>query len=224
MPKIVGHIAHDPNAENECNRKLAWLSCGQSHMRNELASVCRDHHHTSSVKMVVNRDRIAVNTPHENGIEILSRQVEKERDKMLAALCATAGFSPHVRACTHVASPARATAVLGVPIVNAESRHRLGFFAIKDVLLVERSEEDVKAFHAKESRRWLEVYDETYVEAPQDFYPGDRVKVVGDCKVKEIENAKGMTGVVTHFEFDDGYESCQTCSTSGPVTVRLDES
>jgi hypothetical protein len=158
------------------------------------------------------------------GIEILSRQVEKERDKMLAALCATAGFSPHVRACTHVASPARATAVLGVPIVNAESRHRLGFFAIKDVLLVERSEEDVKAFHAKESRRWLEVYDETYVEAPQDFYPGDRVKVVGDCKVKEIENAKGMTGVVTHFEFDDGYESCQTCSTSCPVTVLLDES
>lgn len=68
-----------------------------------------------------------------------------------------------------------------------------------------------------------EVYDEEYVEAAQPFYPGDRVEVIRDVKVKEIENTKGMQGVVTHYEFDDGYESCQTCSTSCPVTVLLDE-
>ena len=46
---------------------------------------------------------------------------------------------------------------------------------------------------------------------------------MGDVKVKEIENARGRTGVVTHYEFDDEYESCQTCSTACPVTVELDE-
>ena len=114
--------------------------------------------------------------------------------------------------------------MMGIPVVNADSRHRLGFFAIKDVLLVERSDKDVEAFHSKERRRWREVYDEEYVEAPQEFYPGDVIKVVGDVQVKAIENANGMQGVVTHFEFDDGYESCQTCSTSCPVTVLLNES
>ena len=61
------------------------------------------------------------------------------------------------------------------------------------------------------------------VEKPQEFYPGDIVKIVTDIKVKEIENAKGMQGLVTHYEFDDGYESCQTCSTSRPVVVLLDK-
>ena len=87
---------------------------------------------------------------------------------------------------------------------------------------------DVAAFHEKERIRWDVVYDETYVEAPQEFYPGDRVKIVSDVQIKrfgkvEIESAKGMQGTVTHYEFDDGYESCQTCSTACPVTVLLDE-
>ena len=101
-----------------------------------------------------------------------------------------------------------------------------GYFANRDVLLIERSEEAVAAFHEKERIRWDEVYDEVYVEGQYgelEYYPGDRVKVVGDVSVKEIENAFGMLGVVTHYEFDDGYESCQTCSTSCPVTVLLDE-
>ena len=98
-----------------------------------------------------------------------------------------------------------------------------GYFATSDVQLVERSEDDVSAFHEKERTRWRVVYDEEYKEAPQEYYPGDRVKVVNDVKVKEIENANGMQGVVVHFEFDDGYESCQTCSSSCPVTVLLDE-
>ena len=72
------------------------------------------------------------------------------------------------------------------------------------------------------------VYDEDYYAfhpkgLSLEFYPGDRVEVVGDVKVKEIENARGRTGVVTHYEFDDEYESCQTCSTACPVTVELDE-
>ena len=96
-----------------------------------------------------------------------------------------------------------------------------GYFGTTDVVLIERKDEDVAVFHAKERHRWREVYDEEYVEAPQEFYPGDRVKVDGDVKVKEIENARGMQGLVTHFEFDDGYESCQTCSSSCPVTVLL---
>ena len=96
-----------------------------------------------------------------------------------------------------------------------------GYFASNDVLLVERNDEHVAAFHEKERTRWREVYDEEYVEAPQEFYPGDVVEIVGEVKVKEIENARGMRGVVTHFEFDDGYESCQTCSSSCPVTVIL---
>mmetsp|Transcript_49332 Transcript_49332/g.81920 ORF Transcript_49332/g.81920 Transcript_49332/m.81920 type:complete len:193 (+) Transcript_49332:45-623(+) len=104
------------------------------------------------------------------------------------------------------------------------------YFAIEDVLLVERTEDDVIAFHEKERRRWLEVYDEVYVEAPQEFYPGDRVQVVSsvlvkavfDDSVEDFIDAKGMQGCVVHYEFDDGYESCQTCSTSCPVTVQLD--
>ena len=98
-----------------------------------------------------------------------------------------------------------------------------GYFGSTDVKLIERKDEDVAAFHASETRRWDVVYDEVYVETPQEFYPGDRVEVVADIKVKDIENAKGMQGVVTNFEFDDGYESCQTCSTSCPVTVLLDD-
>ena len=97
-----------------------------------------------------------------------------------------------------------------------------GYFGSTDVKLIERKDEDVAAFHTSETRRWDVVYDEVYVETPQEFYPGDRVEVVADIKVKDIENAKGMQGVVTNFEFDDGYESCQTCSTSRPVAVLLD--
>lgn len=80
----------------------------------------------------------------------------------------------------------------------------------KDVLLVERRVEDVMAFHEKERRRWLEVYEEEY-RGPQDleFYPGDRIEVVNDVKVKEGD-VQGMQGTVIHYEFDDGYEACQT--------------
>eukprot|EP00747_Dinoflagellata_sp_TGD_P220057 gnl/TRDRNA2_/TRDRNA2_92069_c1_seq2.p1 gnl/TRDRNA2_/TRDRNA2_92069_c1~~gnl/TRDRNA2_/TRDRNA2_92069_c1_seq2.p1 ORF type:complete len:109 (+),score=14.29 gnl/TRDRNA2_/TRDRNA2_92069_c1_seq2:46-327(+) len=90
-------------------------------------------------------------------------------------------------------------------------------------MIVKRNQEDVAAFHEKERKRWRDVYDEEYTETPQDFYPGDRVEIVEDIGVTGIENVKGMQGVVTHYEFDDGYESCQTCSTSCPVTVLLDE-
>ena len=98
-----------------------------------------------------------------------------------------------------------------------------GYFASSDVELIERKDEDVAAFHAKEAHRWDVVYEEVYKEVPQDFYPGDRVEIVSDMPVKEIENAKGMRGVVVHYEFDDGYECCQTLSTSLPVEVLLDE-
>lgn len=99
-----------------------------------------------------------------------------------------------------------------------------GYFAIRDLLVVERKEEDVQKFHEKEKVRWRKVYDEEYVETPQDFYPGDRVEVIADVSVnKDIKNAEGMRGVVTHFDFDDGYESCQTCQSSYPVTVLLDD-
>ncbi len=94
--------------------------------------------------------------------------------------------------------------------------------------LVSRRAEDVAAFQERERIRWDVVYDEDYYAfhpkgLSLEFYPGDRVEVVGDVKVKEIENARGRTGVVTHYEFDDEYESCQTCSTACPVTVELDE-
>ena len=99
-----------------------------------------------------------------------------------------------------------------------------GYFAIRDLLVVQRNEEDVAAFHESEKKRWRKVYDEEYVETPQDFYPGDRVEVISDVSVnKDIKNAEGMRGVVTHFDFDDGYESCQTCQSSYPVTVLLDD-
>ena len=63
--------------------------------------------------------------------------------------------------------------------------------------------------------------------------PGDRVEIVSDMPVKastpakraglkDIENAKGMQGVVVHYEFDDGYEACQCVATSLPLTVLLD--
>ena len=103
-----------------------------------------------------------------------------------------------------------------------------GYFASRDVRLVSRRAEDVAAFQERERIRWDVVYDEDYYAfhpkgLSLEFYPGDRVEVVGDVKVKEIENARGRTGVVTHYEFDDEYESCQTCSTACPVTVELDE-
>lgn len=100
-----------------------------------------------------------------------------------------------------------------------------GYFALSDVQLIARQQEDVAAFHAKERNRWEVVYEE---ECPDslleslEFYPGDRVKIVSDVEVKSIENARGMKGTVTHFEFDDGYEACQTCSTTVPVAVLLD--
>ena len=103
-----------------------------------------------------------------------------------------------------------------------------GYFASRDVRLVSRRAEDVAAFQERERIRWDVVYDEDYYAfhpkgLSLEFYPGDRVEVVGDVKVKEIENARGRPGVVTHYEFDDEYESCQTCSTACPVTVELDE-
>ena len=103
----------------------------------------------------------------------------------------------------------------------------IGYFACRDVSLVERRDEDVATFHAKECERWDVVYDDDYYARHPggivlDFYPGDRVEVVNDVALKGIESAKGMRGVVTHFEFDDGYESCQTCSTACPVKVLLD--
>ena len=103
-----------------------------------------------------------------------------------------------------------------------------GYFASRDVRLVSRRAEDVAAFQERERIRRDVVYDEDYYAfhpkgLSLEFYPGDRVEVVGDVKVKEIENARGRTGVVTHYEFDDEYESCQTCSTACPVTVELDE-
>ena len=88
-----------------------------------------------------------------------------------------------------------------------------GYFAISDLLLVERNEEDVASFHEKERVRWLEVYDEVYVPKPQaswhtlsvhslerrcqtrllstqfvlyvlqEFYIGDRVVIVSSMKV-----------------------------------------
>ena len=113
------------------------------------------------------------------------------------------------------------------PSVEARSTLQMagvkGYYSINDVLLVKRCDEDVSRFHEKERERWRVVYDEEYKEAPQEFYPGDRVKIVSEEPVKTISNPKGMEGVVTHYEFDDGYEACQTCSTSCPVTVMLEE-
>ena len=100
-----------------------------------------------------------------------------------------------------------------------------GYFAKKDVSLVERNEEDVASFHEKEARRWLEVYDEEEYRGPQDldFYPGDRVEVVVNVAVRHIANAKGLVGTVEFFDFDDGYEACQCTTTSSPVTVVFDD-
>ena len=83
-------------------------------------------------------------------------------------------------------------------------------------MVVKRRDEDVAAFHETERERWRKVYDEEYVETKQDFYPGDRVEVLDD-------DYEGRQGVVLHYDFDDGYESCQTCQSSYPVTVLLDE-
>jgi len=91
-----------------------------------------------------------------------------------------------------------------------------GYFGLRDVIVKKRDEKDVAAFHESERIRWRKVYNEEYVETPQDFYPGDRVEILD-------EDYEGMEGVVVHFDFDDGYESCQTCQSSYPVTVLFDE-
>ena len=137
---------------------------------------------------------------------------------LLVSVCTTAGFNlGSAVQFTKIASSRNAA------LTVLQTSGPKGYFSTNDVILVERRDEDVAAFHEKERTRWREVYDEEYAEAPQDFYPGDRVQIVSAVKVKEIEDASGMMGVVTHYEFDDGYESCQTCSTSCPVTVMLDE-
>ena len=104
------------------------------------------------------------------------------------------------------------------PVMRAGAK---GYFAERDVALVQRNDADVAKFHEKEAHRWDVVYDEDYYARHPGgielaFYPGDTVEIVGDV------DDKGLRGVVTHFEFDDGYESCQTCSTSCPVAVMLE--
>ena len=56
----------------------------------------------------------------------------------------------------------------------------------------------------------------------------DAPLVASDVYEKRAEDdaflkSRPIEGVVTHYEFDDGYESCQTCSTACPVTVLFDE-
>ena len=141
---------------------------------------------------------------------------------LLLSSHAAAGLSLHVRPAMSKSRP------VPRPALRMQAVGLKGYFADRDVLLVERKQEDVAAFHAKERTRWREVYDEEYTEAPQEFYPGDRVRIVSDVPVKRrgevvLESARGIEGVVTHYEFDDGYESCQTCSTACPVTVLFDE-
>ena len=147
---------------------------------------------------------------------------------LLLSSHAAAGLSLRLRPAMSKSHPALRISALRMQTGAAALPPLKGYFADRDVLLVERSQEDVTAFHAKERTRWREVYDEEYKEAPVEFYPGDRVEVVCDEPVKRrgevvLESARGIQGVVTHYEFDDGYESCQTCSTSCPVTVQFDE-
>ena len=143
---------------------------------------------------------------------------------MAAMLVACLGFVL-LQASQPPPQPQRRIVANAMPMASADGVK--GYFASKDVMLLKRSEDSVAAFHEKERHRWDVVYDEDYFERypggmDLEFYPGDRVEIVTDVKVKHLENAKGMRGTVTHYEFDDGYESCQTCSTSCPVTVVLD--
>ena len=92
------------------------------------------------------------------------------------------------------------------------------WFGINDVRVITRNPEDVAAFHEKERTRWREVYNEDYVESPQDFYPGDRIEVIDD-----ESDYEGRQGVVLNYDFDDGYMSCQTTNSRYPLTVMLDE-
>ncbi|CAE7667507.1 unnamed protein product [Symbiodinium pilosum] len=92
------------------------------------------------------------------------------------------------------------------------------WFGINDVRVITRNPEDVAAFHDKERTRWREVYNEDYVESPQDFYPGDRIEVIDD-----ESDYEGRQGVVLNYDFDDGYMSCQTTNSRYPLTVMLDE-
>ena len=73
----------------------------------------------------------------------------------------------------------------------------IGYFACRDVSLVERRDEDVATFHAKECERWDVVYDDDYYARHPggivlDFYPGDRVEIVNDVALKDIESARGI--------------------------------
>mmetsp|Transcript_13140 Transcript_13140/g.19197 ORF Transcript_13140/g.19197 Transcript_13140/m.19197 type:complete len:102 (+) Transcript_13140:206-511(+) len=92
------------------------------------------------------------------------------------------------------------------------------WFGRNDVRVVSRDPTDVAAFHEKECERWRTVYNEEYVEAKQDFYPGDRVLVIDDESEYE-----GRLGVVVNYDFDDGYMSCQTTNSRYPLTVVLDD-
>ena len=75
-----------------------------------------------------------------------------------------------------------------------------GYFAIRDLLVVERKASDVEAFHRKEQERWRRVYDEDYVEAKQEFYPGDRVEAV-KARLKGVSQAfRGVSGLQQLFE------------------------
>lgn len=157
---------------------------------------------------------------------------------LLLSSSATAAFNAPALVSSHVSHAVHGTTPGAIPVGRHVSHAVVvrratpqmaagvkGYFALGEVLLLERRDEDVAAFNEKERHRWREVYEE---ECPDsllqsiEYYPGDRVEIVGDVQVKEIENAKGMRGFVTHYEFDDGYESCQTCSTTRPVAVLLD--
>ena len=87
-----------------------------------------------------------------------------------------------------------------------------GYFAERDVALVQRNDADVAKFHEKEAQRWDVVYDEDYYARHPGgielaFYPGDTVEIAGDVDDKGLRRRDAL-------QLDDGYESCQTCSTS----------
>lgn len=134
----------------------------------------------------------------------------------LALIQCTAAFTLMPSAPT-TASRGPLAAAVRAPLLLRMQAVR-GYFATEDVRLVERNEDTVLAWQQKERNRYLVVYEEEppdpYVGDHLEFYPGDRVEVVADVQVKEWD-AKGLQGVVTGT-------SCQTLSTSLPVTVLLE--
>merc|ERR1711879_9506 len=115
-------------------------------------------------------------------------------------------------------TPARSSSVV------AAASDVVGYFEFRELELVHRDPQAVAQYEQRECERWRAVYDEEWPATPQELYEGDRMEVVRDVRVKGIENARGMQGIVSDVWMECETDAACCCNelATAPVTVNLE--